>query len=461
MARLVERLEDWSAVRLGALGPLDARASQVLTRKRAGFLLTATADYGAYAEVFALFIVHTAFDDELHPLLLLLARQKQLGQTLGHMGAVRAELERRGLKLADYPERAERAGDVLRGLGRAARDALNSSPASDGGRFSSMWNKSRQLPPAYQQAIAQVGDALASEHFTPGNMALGSADTMTFGVPLGFYHLAGGTAHGVQVLTRGQYEQAAQELAPAGLLVALYAGGKAARVLGEGSVRGGRGRLALPELRLEALKGVAQRLGERLGVEGLGELARYIRASREAAIFVGVGGEPAAVALYEARGSVPKAQAWLSKAQGERAGAAGPRAPAEKGLGGLASLVDEAAGHTPEVVQAKLLLAELEAPGPRLPADVALLQRLNATLDTPPPGVPEGYALWSEYVSYRQKRLTELQQGRAVEGPLRWEGYERMRGAFARGSGSVPDQAASRTSERRGARVSCMAGSQR
>jgi hypothetical protein len=41
MARVVEELEDWSAVKLGALGPLDARASEVLTRKRASFLLTA------------------------------------------------------------------------------------------------------------------------------------------------------------------------------------------------------------------------------------------------------------------------------------------------------------------------------------------------------------------------------------------------------------------------------------
>jgi hypothetical protein len=44
--------------------------------------------------VFALFVVHTSFDDELRSLLLLLARQKQLGQTLGHMEVVKAELER-------------------------------------------------------------------------------------------------------------------------------------------------------------------------------------------------------------------------------------------------------------------------------------------------------------------------------------------------------------------------------
>ncbi|WP_257461014.1 hypothetical protein [Archangium lipolyticum] len=39
MARLVAKLDDWSAVRLGALGPLRAGAD-VLNQKRAAFLFT-------------------------------------------------------------------------------------------------------------------------------------------------------------------------------------------------------------------------------------------------------------------------------------------------------------------------------------------------------------------------------------------------------------------------------------
>jgi hypothetical protein len=82
-------------------------------------------------------------------------------------------------------------------------------------------------------------------------------------------------------------------------------------------------RLQVVELRWQGLKAVAERLRERLGGEGLGELARYIQASREAAVFVGAGGEPAAVALYEARGNVARAQAWLSEAKSpQRAGPA-------------------------------------------------------------------------------------------------------------------------------------------
>jgi hypothetical protein len=88
-------------------------------------------------------------------------------------------------------------------------------------------------------------------------------------------------------------------------------------------------RLPRPELHLEALKEVAQRLVERLGVDGLGELARYIQASREAALLVCEGGEAAAVALHEARGNVARAQAWLSEAKPQRAGPTSTRALTE------------------------------------------------------------------------------------------------------------------------------------
>jgi hypothetical protein len=432
MAPLLQRLGDWSAVRLGALGPLrDNRAAEVLTRKRASFLLKATEDYGAFAQVFALFILHSACDDELGQLLTLLAREKQLSQTLGTMPAVRQELERRGLSLSSVPERQEQAGDVLRGLGRAGRDALNSSPVSDGARFANMSAQAQQLPAPYQQALHQLGDALVREHLSPGNVALGSFDTLTFGVPLGFYHLGQGTAHGLQSLEQGQYEQATRELAPAALLVALYATGKGTRYLA--FEEGGAVRLRLPVLRLEGLRHVAWQLAERLGLDGVAEVARYVRASREAAVFVTAGGEPAAVALYEARGNVARAQATLAKALPERTGAAEPRPPSAGALEGLASLVDEAAGHTREVLEAKLLLAELETQGPRLPADTALLRKLQATLETPPPGVPEGSAVWNDYLAYRRARLALLEEGKPSKGPLRWEPYARMRRTFAQG----------------------------
>ncbi|QRK08617.1 hypothetical protein JQX13_53565 [Archangium violaceum] len=77
-----------------------------------------------------------------------------------------------------------------------------------------------------------------------------------------------------------------------------------------------------------------ERLGERLGADGIGQLARYIQASREAALLVCEGGEAAAVALHEARGDVARAQAWLSEAKPPRTGPTPARASATRDGGG-------------------------------------------------------------------------------------------------------------------------------
>ena len=459
MPGLVETLEDWSAVRLGALGPVRADAAPLLQRKRAAFLLTATERYGAaYTEVLALFLLHSSHDDELKEVLRLLARDKQLGQTLGLMPAVREELEARGLVLSAYPDRAEQAGDVLRGLGRAARDALSSTQMSDGARYMELSALREQLPPPYQQALDDVERAQVERHFSPGNVALGSFDSLTFGVPLGFYHLAASTSHGAQALSQGQYEQATRDLSPAALLVTLYAGGKGVRALHEarGALGGGTGGVPGPEPRLRTLEQLARQLEARLGVGGLRELARDIRASREAGHFVAVGGVDAALALREARGDVARAQAWLSQAHPERTSPTTASNSAGKGLGevatvaddtarttpghartgkrqgGLSSLLDEQAGLTPEVVEAKLARVELDSAGPRLSGNVTVLEKQRPSLESPPPGA-QGHPLWNEYVSYYENRVAELRQGMAVKPPLVWAGYERMRGGFARG----------------------------
>lgn len=458
MPRLVEALEDWSAVRLGALGPMEAAAAQVLQRKRFSFLVSATQRYGAYAQVLTLFLFDTAFDDEVRELLALLSKDKQLEQTVGQMEAVREALERRGFKLSDYPDREEQLRDVVRGLGRAAGDVAATIPGADGASGTRVYGARADLPPLYQEAFDETERALRREHFSPGHVALGTFDAMTFGVPLGFYYLAAGTGHGVSSLDQGRYEQATRELAPAALMVSLYAGGKGGRLLSEAKVAAGLGdrgvRLQVPELRVQVLKEGMERLRERLGEEGLGQLARLIRGRREVAVMVAAGGEPVAMALYEARGDLAKAQAVLSQAKPEPRGSTRPMAGAGKSHGGAASLVEEAAspilkkrgalsgvaslvdesvGHTAEVVQAKLALAEREAPGARLPANVTWLEHNRPVLETPPPGVPEGSVLWGEYVAYRDGRLSELKVGSKAKGPLAWEGYEWLRGRFARG----------------------------
>lgn len=439
MVAVVEGLEEWSAVRLGAVGPLlTAGAAEALAKKRHAFLRSAHERYGpVHAEVFILFLLHSAYDDEVAGLLRHLAGDRQLARTLGPYRAVRQHLEGRGLPLSAFPERGQQAGDMVRGLGRAASEALGTSPMTDGARYLNMSVRRTQLPPPYQRALEEQERALAREHFAPGSTALGSFDAMTLGVPLGFYHLLAGTTQGLSTLAEGELEEATYQLAPAVLLVGVYVGGKGLRAAGAHT---GRGSGALsPGMYLKGLREAAERLREQLGPEGMEKLARLIQSSREAAVYVGAGGESAAMALYEAGGNVPRAQAMLSKARPGGTGAGPtqdgtpPRAsPEVRATTSLATLVDTRVGHTAEVLASKLRMAELESAGARLSGEVSLLERQRPVLEAPPLGV-QGHPLWGEYVTYFEGRLQELKAGSSTKAPLTWLSYERMRGLFARG----------------------------
>ena len=442
MPRLVEALDDWRAVRLGAQGPLREDAAGPLNRKRAAVLVEAPEAYGALnAEALSLYVIDSAHDDDLRELLFLLARDKRLEETLALLPAFQLALEKRGLKPTARPDREFEMGDVGRGLARAGRDALSSSPMGGDGAAFAFSPIRGQLPPPYQQALHEAEKRWAARHFSAGNVVLGGVDHLTFGVPLGFYGLLASTGQGVRSLAHGRYEQATRELAPAALLVALYAGGKGGRSLSEGRVARGMGPhlltgLELMESRLRALQDTARRLEGLLGVEGLRQLARDIQASREAGRFVAVGGVDAALALRTARGNVAEARALMSRARPEGAaagkGGMGRSSTEVASPRGVASLVDEGAGLTREVVEAKLALAEVESTGPRLPGDLAVLERQRPALEAPPPGARDT-PRWGEYVAYYEGRLRELRRGEAVKAPLRWDAYERMWGGFSRG----------------------------
>jgi hypothetical protein len=83
MPRLVEALDEWHAVRLGALGPVREDAAGLLNRKRASFIVEATEDYGAtHAEVFVRFLAASSFDNDLREILFRLSQDKWLETTL-------------------------------------------------------------------------------------------------------------------------------------------------------------------------------------------------------------------------------------------------------------------------------------------------------------------------------------------------------------------------------------------
>nr|WP_217279266.1 hypothetical protein [Corallococcus exiguus] len=435
MPRLVEDFSDWNAVRLGALGPLEAEAARVLLKKRAAFLSTAVEKHGlAKAEVLALFVLHTTHDDEVRQLLRLLAEDKLLRRALGAMEVVREELKQRGMSLADFAERDFRAGDLARGLGRAADDVAASIPLVGGSRSIDASALPAQLPPPYQEAYREVENAQFLGAFAPGNVALASFDHLTFGVPLGFYHLAAGTAQGGASLAKGEYEEATRQLAPAALMLGLYAGGKGARAFREvGLSRREGARLQAVVSRVESLKAVLERLEARIGESGVGELARYLQQSGEAARLVAEWGEAGALALHEARGNVAQAQATLAVRYREPPSAASTGGGSGRRGGTRPSVPPEAAGLPAEVAEAKFKQLEAEFPGERLSMDVAELTSHREALRKAASVEVTAEPLWADYVAYLETRAAELQQGIAEKGPLKWAGYQLLRDRYARG----------------------------
>ncbi|WNG31559.1 hypothetical protein F0U62_16185 [Cystobacter fuscus] len=380
--------------------------------------------------------------DDWSAVLRILSEDKRLGQTLGQMAAAHEQLRRRGINLADYPDRPERfLEDSGRGALEGAGELLTSSPMFQTGPMFGYVARKQQLPPPYRHALDEVENTLAKKALEPSNVLLDVLDELTFGVPLGFYHLAAGFGHGVYSLTQGEYEQATRELTPTAILVALYAGGKGSRYLSKARALQGL------ELRLEELKATAERLRGQLGSEGLPELARYLRADPEAALLVAEGGEAGAAALYKARGNVPKAQAWLSEMKSDRSGTSRTRGGAGRRQGDVAFLADDAAGLSREVLETKLLELELEIQGPRLSGDVAMLEKQLTALEKNPPAGATSHPIWSEYLEYGRERLTDLRQGtrvrkgRTLEPPLKWEGYQQLRGLWLRGLSFERDMA--------------------
>ncbi|WP_375743708.1 hypothetical protein NR800_37490 [Corallococcus interemptor] len=435
MPRLVEALSDWNAVRLGALGPLEAEAARVLLKKRAAFLSTAVEKHGlAKAEVLALFVLHTSHDDEVRQLLRLLAEDKLLKRALGAMEVVREELRQRSMALADFPERSFRGGDIARGLGRAADDVAASIPLVGGSRSVDASTLPLQLPPPYRAAYKEVENAQFLGAFAPGNVALASFDHLTFGVPLGFYHLAAGTAQGGASLAKGEFEEATRQLAPAALMVGLYAGGKGARALREAGVsRLERARLHAVVSRVESLKAVLERLEARVGESVVGELARYLQQDRDAAILVAEWGEAGALALYESRGNVAQAQATLAVRYREPPSVATTGGGSGRRSGPRPPVPPEAVGLPAEVAEAKFKQLEAEFPGERLSMDVVELTRHRQALQKTAPAAVTAQPLWADYVAYLETRAAEIKQGIAEKGPLKWAGYQLVRDRYARG----------------------------
>jgi hypothetical protein len=117
-----------------------------------------------------------------------------------------------------------------------------------------------------------------------------------------------------------------------------------------------------------------------------------------------------------------------------------PAATAEAAAAGAERLVTVSgrlrAPRDLSAIRAKLVEAEALETGARQTAVLKDLARLRPLQEHPPAGVTAGEALWRDYVTYWERRFSELSapdaRAAGIRPPLTWESYQRFRTRFAR-----------------------------
>jgi hypothetical protein len=346
MPALIEKLSAWEATRLGTLGPVPD-GQELLNRKRVAYFKQVLDDYPpSYAQVFLLYALQAACLDEASEIVAELANARRLSK-LRALPAVAQRLTSLGVDLSVFQEPSEPWARVLRGAGRSlSRFAKDDRPGKYG-------SQKAELPTEYAEALSEVEVADAIEMLSPGNVAMGGFDEVTFGLPHGVVDLGRSTVGGVRDLAHGEYEQAGEQLAGAGVIVLTHLGIKAWNVVRGGTKAGptatptpkqpkapapdqapglrgseGPGQFTLAnfegpitaeEAKLGAifcLNAEAQaalgRILSRIGRGGLEKVATLVNANSRVALFVAEHGEAGLYALLEADGEMSAARAKLA-----------------------------------------------------------------------------------------------------------------------------------------------------
>jgi hypothetical protein len=359
MPALIEKLSAWEATRLGTLGPVPD-GQELLNRKRIAYFKQVLDDYPpSYAQVFLLYALEAACLDEASQIVAELANARRL-KKLRALPAVAQRLTSLGVDLSVFQEPSEPWTRVLRGASRSlGRFVKDDRPGKYG-------SQKAELPAEYSEALDELEMADYTAGLTPSNAVIGGFDEVTFGVPHGVVDLGRNTAGGIRDLAHGEYEQAGEQLAGAGLVVLTHLGIKAwnvGRRVTTGGARAGakagpaaapatepapglrgpegpgqftlanfQGPITAEEAKLGAIFGLnaeAQaalgRILSRIGRGGLEKVATLVSANSRAALFVAEHGEAGLYALLEADGEVSAARAKL--AAGGQPNQAPPAAP--------------------------------------------------------------------------------------------------------------------------------------
>lgn len=310
---VLDKLEEWDIVRLGAAGPILPEYSTRVNRVRADYLERIVREWGGpqRAEIFALYIIDTTTNDDIEAVLKLLADDQELYRTVLRMPIVLKRLSDRGIDITRFKDRDWKAADIGTGLYHVFDAIMATSPAASEMRGNAAFQQGIDLPEPYRTAVHDLDMAVFQQAFTPGNVVLGAADYALLGLPSAVkgvvYDLPRSVVGGVEELSKGHVTAGVELLTvPVILVIATALGARAAFR---------RARInALLELTAEG-KALYDGLKYSIGTSGINRVAGYVQKSAAARILVAEKGAEGILALNTAKGDVAAARALIAQRQ--------------------------------------------------------------------------------------------------------------------------------------------------
>lgn len=309
---VLDKMDEWEIVRLGATGPILPAFADRVNRARADYLERISREWGLQrAEIFALYIINTTTNDQVEAVLSLLAADRELYRSLAKMPNVAKVLADRGIDLSRFKDRDWKAVDIATGVGHALEGVMSTAPiVADSNGIAAM-QQGMDLPEDYSKAVHDQDMAAFMQALTPGNVLLGAADTAFLGLPSAVkgvvYDLPRSIVGGVEELAKGNVTAGVEMLTvPVIIVISVALGARSAFR---------RARVAaLLELTGEG-KALYDSLKGNIGVSGIQRVAGYVQKSEAARLLVAEAKTEGILALHNAKGDVAAARALMAERQ--------------------------------------------------------------------------------------------------------------------------------------------------
>ncbi|MGL4597460.1 MAG: EndoU domain-containing protein [Bacteroidia bacterium] len=305
----------WMSVLIGSIGPVLSGINALNKARAERIIHFSTSGYPDFvAETFVLFILSTAYNDDVAAVLSEIDSQNRMPDSILRHETVKEMLNQRGISLSSYKKK-----DI--GFWQGAGEGLITSTFPDVGTLS--WSMDMEsLPSLFYNAIRQSQWGVMADSI--GN-PLSWADYLMLNLPSTIYGTGAALVSGISNLSQGQYEEAGRELVgPTLLLLSLFGVKSSSKTINGPD---GPNSFVMPKftgpipievsrlttvMQLSAdASAVVVNLHKTIGKQGIIDVAAYARKNLRNTMFLQKNGMAGAEALWKAKGDILVAESNL------------------------------------------------------------------------------------------------------------------------------------------------------